>query len=329
MRIYIVNSLEANQRFDKYLHKLLKEAGNGFIFKMLRKKNITLNGKKASGNEILKVNDEVKLFMADETIDKFSGNILSEKNTNIYEYKKAYKQFEQEIQIVYEDENILLLNKPAGILSQKADKKDLSCNEWLIGYMLEKNEISNAQLNTFKPSVCNRLDRNTSGLLICGKTLIGSQMMSKLIKERLIRKFYRTFVKGSFEEKLYLNAYLTKDKNCNKVTITEDAKTGSEPIETFFIPIIPKKKMSYIEVELITGKPHQIRAHLSSIGHAILGDTKYGDMNFNQYTKRKHQLLHAYRLEFPKLDGTFETLSEKVFIAKEPDYFEEAKKMLR
>lgn len=328
MRVYKISALEANQRLDKYLHKLLKEAGNGFIFKMLRKKNITLNGKKAAGNESLKEGDEIKLFMAEETLDKFMGHSQNV-GVNTLEYEKAYQQFKNSIQIVYEDENILLLNKPAGILSQKAEEKDLSCNEWLIGYLLHKSEISALQLNTFKPSVCNRLDRNTSGLLICGKTLLGSQKMSQMIKDRSIKKFYRTFVKGSFSDKLHIDGYIKKDKNTNKVSITKDKVPGSDRIETVFIPLESSKKLSYIEVELITGKPHQIRAHIASENHAILGDYKYGDAKFNQNTNRKHQLLHAYRLEFPKIEGTFANLSEKVFIAKEPPYFEEAKMLLR
>lgn len=328
MRVYKISSLEANQRFDKYLHKLLKEAGNGFIFKMLRKKNITLNGKKASGNEILKENDEVKLFMAEETIDKFSGG-AKEQGADISEYEKAYRQFQKEIWIVYEDEDVLLINKPAGILSQKAEKTDVSCNEWLIGYLLNKKELTDVLLRTFKPSVCNRLDRNTSGLLICGKTLLGSQMMSQLIKERNIRKFYRTFVKGNFDKKMHVAGYLKKDNRTNKVTVTKEKVQNSEPIETIFTPLICTDKISYIEAELITGKPHQIRAHLNAIHHAILGDFKYGDIEFNKYTTIKHQLLHAYRLEFPRLEGKFAHLSERVFVAEEPAYFEEVKRLLR
>lgn len=327
MRVYKIGALEANQRLDKYLHKLLKEAGNGFIFKMLRKKNITLNGKKALGNEQLKVGDEVKLFMADETIDKFSGHLPNEP-MDTSEYEVAYKKFSQ-IEIVYEDENILLINKPAGLLSQKAEANDKSCNEWLIGYLLSKGEITKEVLNTFKPSVCNRLDRNTSGLLICGKTLLGSQVMSKLIKERSIRKFYRTFVKGCFDKNKHMKGYLKKDNLTNKVTILKEWAEGLEPIETVFIPLESGKKLSYIEVELITGKPHQIRAHIASENHPILGDYKYGDAKFNQNTTIKHQLLHAYRLEFPKMEGEFAHLSEKVFWAKEPIYFEKTKELLR
>lgn len=327
MRVYKIGALEANQRLDKYLHKLLKEAGNGFIFKMLRKKNITLNGKKAVGNEQLKEGDEIKLFMSDETIDKFTGHLTKE-TIDTLEYEMAYEKLSH-IEIVYEDENILLINKPAGVLSQKAEQNDKSCNEWLIGYLLHTKAITKEALSTFKPSVCNRLDRNTSGLLICGKTLLGSQVMNRLIKDRSVRKFYRTFVKGCFDKNMHIKGYLKKDNTTNKVSIWNEKVDGGEAIETRFIPLESGKRLSYIEVELITGKPHQIRAHIASENHPILGDYKYGDAKFNQLTNIKYQLLHAYRLEFPDMEGEFEHLSKKVFVAKEPSYFEKTKDLLR
>lgn len=328
MRIYTIESLEANQRLDKYLRKLLKKVGNGYIYKMMRKRSITLNGKKAAGNEILKVGDEVKLYMKDETIDDLMG-LLPKDSPAMAEYKEAFEELKKIIKVVYEDDNVVIINKPFGVLSQKAEPNDISCNEWLIGYMLDKNSITPEQLHTFKPSVCNRLDKNTSGLLICGKTLCGSQVMSEIIKDRKVRKFYRTFVKGVFDSKLYVNGYLKKDNFANKVTISKKEVPDSDRIETKFIPIECGKYYSYIEVELITGKTHQIRAHAASIGHPILGDYKYGDKNFNEITRRKHQLLHAYRLEFPKMEGEFENLSKKVLIAEEPIYFGTALKRMR
>ncbi len=327
MRVYKISSFESGQRLDKYLHKLLKQAGNGFIFKMLRKKNITLNGKKASGNEMLSEGDEVKLFMADETIEKFIGNVTVEA-INVSEYERAYESISR-IQILYEDENVLIVNKPAGILSQKATPSDKSVNEWLIGYLLHSKAISKQQLQTFKPSVCNRLDRNTSGLLICGKSLLGSQTMSEMMKSRSIKKFYRTFVKGCFVNTEHIDGYLLKDNKNNKVTILKTAVEGSDYIETVFEPLKISEKITYLEVELITGKPHQIRAHIASRNHPILGDYKYGDVKFNQLTDKKYQLLHAYRLEFPKMEGKLAALSERVFIAPEPEYFEKIKQLLK
>ena len=320
MQEFKIGANEAGQRFDKFLHKYLKEAGTSFLYKMLRKKNITLNKKKADGKEILSVGDEVQFFFSDETFMKFRGNTASQ-------YETAYKKLKG-IEVIYENEHILLLNKPAGILSQKSEASDLSVNEWLIGYLLKHKKISKEQLDTFKPSICNRLDRNTSGLMICGKSLMGSRQMNLLIKERKIRKFYRTFVRGKVEESAYIKGYLKKDENLNKVFLKESADNEKDymPIETAYEPIFCKNGCTYLEVELITGKTHQIRAHLSSVGHPLLGDEKYGDRTWNRSFKGiklpQYQLLHSYRLEFPAMEGEFKDLSNKKFIAKEPAIYE-------
>lgn len=327
MREFIIEDLEANQRFDKYLLKLLKKSGKGYIYKMLRKRSITLNGKKVEGSVMLHKGDVVRLYMKDETIEEFMGlNAID--SPEMEEYRCAYEKLKKQLTIVYEDKNVLIVNKPAGILSQKAEARDYSLNEWLIGYLLATKCLTPEQLHTFKPSICNRLDKYTSGLLICGKTLLGTQTMSELIRDRRVRKFYRTIVKGRFTEKLHVKGYLTRDFKTNKVYVAEKEMPDSEAIETRFFPLKASDKYSYVEVELITGKHHQIRAHVASIGHPILGDYKYGDMNFNHMTKVKHQFLHAYRLEFPKMDGEFHELSKSNIVAEEPRYIERYKELL-
>ena len=336
MQEFKIGPNEAGQRFDKFLHKYLKEAGTGFLYKMLRKKNITLNKKKADGKEVLAVGDTVQFFFSDETFFKFKGGMegVSHKKQNAFQhYESAYKNLKG-IKIVYENEHILLLNKPAGILSQKSTPTDLSVNEWLIGYLLENGKISAEQLETFKPSICNRLDRNTSGLMICGKSFIGSQQMNQLIKERKLRKFYRTFVKGKVETSAYIKGYLKKDEKDNKVflkgnLIDENEQKEYVLIETAYQPLSYAQGYTYLEVELITGKTHQIRAHLASIGHPLLGDEKYGDSEWNCSFKNiklpKWQLLHSYRLEFPELEGILEELSKKEFVADEPVVYNKLK----
>lgn len=312
---------EAGQRLDKYLHKYMKEATNSFFYKMLRKKNITLNGKKAEGSEKLNAGDVVELYLADETIDKFRGIVtLKEKDEDA---KRAYERF-GDLEIIYENKHVLVVNKPSGILTQKAEAIDLSLNEWLIGYLLAKKEITDEDLQTFRPSVLNRLDRNTSGIVICGKTLSGSQKMSELIKNRGIRKFYRLIVKGNLKEAVSLEGYLIKDESTNKVRIVKEAEDASY-ISTKYRPIKNYREMALAEVELITGKTHQIRLHLSDAGHPILGDYKYGDKNFNDRYKKKYhiknQLLHAYRIEFPVIDGEFADMSGLILTAELPEIF--------
>ena len=171
MQLLTIGKNQAGQRLDKYLKKALPGAGTGFLYKMLRKKNITLNGKKAEGKEILTEGDEVKCFFSEETFASLSGTKSAEDTSD---YRKAYRLL-RDVCVIYEDDDILLLDKPAGVLTQKAKPEDLSLNEWLIGHLLETGAIKEADLATFHPSVCNRLDRNTSGIVLCGKTLAGSQ----------------------------------------------------------------------------------------------------------------------------------------------------------
>lgn len=321
MREYHINSNEAGQRFDKYLKKLLCNAPGSFVYKMLRKKNIVLNGKKADGTEKLSEGDSVKLFLADDTFEKFSGNQkASEEFSDLKQLQggntEAKKQSDKEaLEVVYEDADVLIINKPSGMLSQKAVPTDVSANEHILSYLIEKGELTEEMLRTFRPSICNRLDRNTSGLLVAGKTLKGLQEMSKALKERSVQKFYRCIVKGEVHEDSYIKGYLIKDEKKNQVTILKQLPREEEdkaalagkqdkilPIETEYHPLQVKNGYSELEVHLITGRSHQIRAHLASIGHPIVGDSKYGDERVNRLFRREvqvhSQLLHSYRMEF-------------------------------
>lgn len=310
---------EAGQRLDKFLGKYFKEATTSFLYKMLRKKNIELNGKKASGNEKLCVDDVIGIFMANETIAKFRG-IGQQTTKTVDEIKpvipsKTY-DFDVEKNIIYEDENVIFINKPTGILSQKSSPTDISLNEIIIDYLLEKNVLTREELLTFKPSICNRLDRNTSGLITFGKSLAGIQELSKGFKDRTFDKYYIAVVWGKLTEKRTIEGYLIKDNARNRVTITKDSpasvdsslyiKTEYEPVKHGILDINgAHKSITLLKVKLITGKTHQIRAHLSSIGHSILGDDKYGIANANKYLKKNfkinYQMLHSYELHFNKL----------------------------
>ena len=172
MQSFKVGKNEANQRLDKLLMKKMNKAPKSFIYKMLRKKNITLNSSKAKGSEILNQNDEIKMFLSDQTIDKFTQRV------DVRDVKKSFE-------LVYEDDYILVVNKPLGLLSQKAKATDVSLNEQILSYLLESSFIVEEELQTFKPSICNRLDRNTSGLIIAGKTLISLQTLAELFRKEL------------------------------------------------------------------------------------------------------------------------------------------------
>lgn len=318
MREIIIKENEAGQRFDKFLKKYLSEASGSFIYKMLRKKNIVLNGKKATGNEKLNKGDSVKLFFADETLDKFTA---SKKNEDFGKYLPKVK-----LDIIYEDEHVLFLNKPSGMLSQKASEKDVSAVEHIIQYLLESGQLTSEELHTFRPSVCNRLDRNTSGIITAGKSLAGLQALSELFKERTLKKYYLCIVKGEIRQKKYICGYLKKDEKTNKVSVVKEKKHEDYiPIETEYEPIAWNKDITLLKVHLITGRTHQIRAHLASIGHPLAGDYKYGNRAFNDLYKKKYQindqLLHAYELSFPVMKEPLEQLSDKKYIAPVPGKF--------
>ncbi|MBS6195340.1 MAG: RluA family pseudouridine synthase [Clostridiales bacterium] len=313
MRKLEIGKNEAGQRMDKYLKKYFREAGSGFLYKMLRKKNILLNDKKADGKEMLREGDFITLYLAEETIEKFRG--ISEA-----EQKDTYPV--TNLEILYEDENFLFLNKPAGMLSQKASPTDVSMVEYLLGYLLENGKITREELATFHPSVCNRLDRNTSGLILAGKTLPGLQILSGIIKERSMKKYYLCLVKGRVEEETYCRAYLQKDARTNQVKILDHKEEGAALIETGYKPLWSSGRETLLKVELITGKSHQIRSHLASLGHPLAGDPKYGDGGWNQELRKKaglsRQFLHAWEVVFPSGEGILAPLSEKTIQAPLP-----------
>jgi 23S rRNA pseudouridine955/2504/2580 synthase len=280
---------------------------------MMRKKNIVINKKKVEGNEKLVAGDVVSIFLSDETFAKF--------HVNLEELKKEYEGLKtlglKGLKIVHEDSEMIIADKPYNMLSQKASDKDLSANEFLLGYMISKGELSFEEYQTFRPSVVNRLDRNTTGLLLFGKTLNALQELGENIRNRSIEKYYRAVVSGELTEELELKGYLLKDEKTNKVSYHKEQVEGSDYIETGVKPILYKNGLTLVEIHLVTGKTHQIRLHLSTIGHPILGDMKYGDERVNKkyYESHKvnHQLLHAYRLHFP--DG-------RIYMADVPNIFQ-------
>ncbi len=330
MRQITVTEKEAGQRLDKLLAHYLNEAPKSFLYKMLRKKNITLNGKRAQGNEAVRPGDEICLFLAEETVDKFRRTTLRDLPTGFAQaaLNTQDSRLEGSIpDIIYENTHILLVNKPSGMLSQKARPQDVSLIEYLTAYLLSSGAYTQEELVMFRPAVCNRLDRNTSGIVIAGKTPVGLRTMSRMLRERTIRKYYRCVAVGEITKSGYLKGWLRKDRAGNIVSVSEREEPDSQPIETEYRPITAKNGRTLLEVHLITGRSHQIRAHLASIGHPILGDPKYGDAGANRRCMTRYgvqaQLLHAYRLEFPETEAPLDDLSGRVFTAPMPELFSE------
>lgn len=297
MREIQIGQAQAGQRLDKFLQKLLKNASYGFLHKMLRKKNIVLNGKKALGSEILGEGDRIQIFFSEETYATFTKNDAQP----AFDFPPPL-----DFPILYEDADLLMVNKPAGMLSQKAGAKDLSANEYALQYLMQEGCVTAESLRTFRPSVCNRLDRNTSGILIVGKTLRGSQRACAALKERSMQKYYLCIVQGHLGQEMRIQGYLSKDQRTNRVRVLGHPMPGAKPIVTEYRPLRQLPGATLLEVHLVTGRSHQIRAHLASVGHPIIGDPKYGDPKANGYYAREYgihrQLLHAYRLVLE--DGT-------------------------
>ncbi|WP_317368273.1 RluA family pseudouridine synthase [uncultured Tyzzerella sp.] len=297
-----INKLNENQRLDKYLLKYLNKAPKSFIYKMLRKKNIKLNGKKAEGNEIIISGDIINIYLSDDTINSFKED-------------KQINKTNQDFKIIFEDKNIILCYKPINLVSQPdISNKNNSLNDQLIFYMHNKGEYILS--SDFTPSICNRLDRNTSGIITFGKNLKALQSLNKAFKNNLIDKYYLTAVYGNVTQSGTIELYHKKDGN--KVVLSKKYIPNSKKIITEYQPIANKDNKTLLNIKLITGKTHQIRASLEHIGYPIIGDKKYNNNNFNHFNL-KYQFLHCYKIHFKHQDEFLNYLSDKTFICKNMD----------
>lgn len=318
-----ISKLDEGQKLKKLCFKYFDKAPQSFTYKMLRKKNIVLNDKKADGEEILKDGDKVKLYLSDDTIRLFHSSYSdnsSDSSNRINRHKtgkndKIIKLTKENI--IYENDDYIIINKPAGILSQKASAEDYSINEAVIDHMLECNMISRSQLENFRPSVCNRLDRNTSGIITAGKTQKGLRYLSDKMREKgeesKVIKSYFAVVHGRFDKDGIYTLGFSKNEKDNTVKVLKDV-TGSDYIKTGFrfLKYNDENNISLVEAVLYTGKSHQIRVSLQYLGFPIVGDRKYGDTELDRKLKPrpKRQLLHAgllklsetevFRADFPK-----------------------------
>lgn len=308
MKEILIDKNESDQRLDRFLRKYLAEAPQSFIYKMIRKKNIKINDKRVKPETTIYEGDVVQLYLSDETIDKFMAKTVEIKSKIIPN-------------IIYEDDNIILINKPVGILSHGAGSEfEENIVDSMISYLIQKGDFVPRIEKTFTPSICNRLDRNTSGIIIGAKNYQSLKSINEAIREGQIKRFYKTIVKGNFNKEITAEGYLVKDEERNKVKIYENDLEGSKKIITNMKPLQNKNGYSMLEIELITGRTHQIRGHLSSMGYPVIGDRKYGNretnFKFDEEYELDNQLLHGYKVEFNGLVEEFEYLNGKVFISE-------------
>ena len=334
MQEYQITGLEQNQRLDKYLKRLLPMAPSSFLYKMLRKKNITLNGHKAEGSEIIAEGDRIKVFLAEETLRKMmgtgkppaGGTSGQSRSGRAEEGRAAFRRLQGSSEaphILYEDRHIAAVYKPAGLLSQKSRPADVSLNEWFLGYLLNRKEVSETTFRSYVPSIQNRLDRNTEGVVLLAKTLPGSQLLTGLLRERSIHKYYRMLVAGEVKTSGIVEGYLKKDEENNTVQLYAKPEPGTAYSRTEYRPLAFSVHggCTLVEAQLITGRTHQLRAHFAYLGHPIVGDPKYGDPGMNRRIYRygvRRQLLLCQRVEFPELSGEFESLSHRIAACEEP-----------
>ena len=314
MRELKIGKNDAGQRLDKFLSKAVRGMPMSMMYKSIRTKKIKVNRKRAEQGMILCEGDTVQLFVREEFFDSPSTD------------DSALSRIEPKLNIVYEDENIMLLNKRPGVLVHE----DTAGNENTLimhvkAYLLQKGEYDPDDEQSFAPSLCNRIDRNTGGIVIAAKNAAALREMNEHIKQGTIGKFYMCAVHGKPDKKsATLTGWLFKDSKTNKVYVTDEKQRGSKEIITKYRVVAEKKDASLLEINLITGRTHQIRAHMSHIGHPLLGDGKYGINRDDRAVGYKYQALYAYRLVFnlPDDSGALGYLRGKSFsIPKEEIWF--------
>lgn len=294
MRILEIGKNDAGQRLDKFLSKAVKAMPPSLMYKSIRTKKIKVNRKRAEIGQILAVGDTVQLFLPEELF------CVSENDKSA-----LLSHITPTFDIVYEDENVILCDKPAGLTVQPDDRDDTNTLITQIqAYLYKKGEYDPASEQSFAPALCNRIDRNTAGIVIAAKNAAALREINALIKERKLTKKYLCAVHGIMEKKAdLLRGYITKDSDLNTVTVYKNKVRDAKEILTKYRVIDETRDLSLLEVELLTGRTHQIRAHLSSIGHPLLGDGKYGVNRDDKKLGYKYQALYSYYLKF---DGATE-----------------------
>lgn len=303
---------DAGQRADRFLAKAYPNLKAALICKLMRKKRIKINGAKAEPNVILKEGDVLRFYLSDELLAK-----------EPIKGKVDFRDVSPEINVIYEDENILLVDKPVGLVvhEDNDNSADTLINR-VLSYLYQKGEYDPECENSFVPALVNRIDRNTSGIVIAAKNAEALRVLNQKVRDREIQKLYLCEVIGTPKpDRAVLTAYLKKLSDENRVIISDSRQAGYLTIKTKYRVLESNGELSLVEVDLLTGRTHQIRAHFAHIGHPLLGDGKYGDNAINKRYHAKTQALCSYRLvfNFTTDAGALEYLNGKDFSIRESD----------
>lgn len=313
MREIIINKNDAGQRLDKFISKHFSTMPKAMMYMYIRKKCIKVNGKKADISTKLNEGDVIKLFIKDEFFD-------AKPKKKQYDFMKAPAT----LNVVYEDENIIIVDKKQGVIVHPDESYHFdSLVSRLKHYLYNKGEFDPEKEQSFSPAFANRIDRNTGGLVIGAKNAAALRELNLKIKNREIEKLYLCVAHGIFKEKeKTLSSYMIKNEKQNKVKVLSSPTSESKSMITKYKVIEEyENNTSLVEVELITGRTHQIRAHLASIGHPLCGDVKYGKRE-NENSEYKYQALYAYKLRFnfKNLGGVLDYLNGKEFAAEDVNF---------
>ncbi len=309
MKSFQISKNDSGQRLDKFISKAVPNLPQSLMYKYIRMKRIKVNGKRGEISQKLAMGDTVDMYINDEFFAPVAEH---------YDFLRASKHLD----IVYEDENILLLDKKVGLLSHPDETEYVDTLITRVKrYLYEKGEYDPKDEHSFTPSLVNRIDRNTGGIVIAAKNAESLRILNQKLKDRELEKYYLCVVHGTIPRKHgTLEGWLVKDEKKNKVTVYPQKRNGAKEIRTKYSVKGENKGLSLVEVELLTGRTHQIRAHFASIGHPLLGDGKYGTNELNKaHGGYKKQFLYSYRLKFTFTTdaGILNYLNQKDFEAPE------------
>lgn len=320
----IITENQGGQRLDRFLKKYFDKAPLSLIYKMIRK-DVKVNGKRSTKEAMIQAGDRLAVY-------------LSEEEAKALQTQKKRVRAKRQFSIAYEDENLLIAEKPFGLLTHgdKTEKKNHLANQ-VVDYLIEKGEYNPRADRTFAPAPAGRLDRNTTGLVMFGKNAPALQELNRLIREKdAIGKYYLTIVSGHMTRPLQLRDRMTKDEKKNMISVLPEASDEGKLMETMAWPLQTAqhngKWFTLVKVEIITGRTHQIRAHLARAGYPVIGDTKYGNPAVNRQMQQAFglntHLLHAWQLEFRDAAGALAELAGKTIEASIPEQFDRIKTSL-